>query len=47
MIVLMAIGRIVRSLPDEGPRTYADAGLQRNVPRQFIFDREIGRRAAN
>jgi hypothetical protein len=47
MIVLMAIGRTVRSLPDEGPRTYAYAGLQLNVPRQFIFEREVGRRATN
>ena len=44
MIVLMAIGHDVRSLPDEGPRTYAYAGIQLNLPRQFNFDREVGRR---
>jgi hypothetical protein len=44
MLVLMAIGHSVRSLPDEGPRTYAYAGLQFNLPRQFIFERDVGRR---
>jgi hypothetical protein len=43
MIVLMAIGRSVRSLPDEGPRTYAYAGLQLNLPRLFTFEPQGGR----
>jgi hypothetical protein len=38
MIVLMALGRTVRNLPDEGSRTYAYAGLQLNLPRQFAFE---------
>jgi len=44
MILLMAIGHSVRSQPDEGPRTYAYAGLQLNLPRQFTFERDVGRR---
>jgi hypothetical protein len=37
MILLLAGGRTVRSVPSEGPRTYLYAGLQLNVPRQFMF----------
>src|SRR5256886_10329040 len=44
MILLMAIGHSVRSLPEEGSRTYAYAGLQLNLPRQFTFERNVGRR---
>ena len=44
MILLMAIGHSVRGLPDEGSRTYAYAGLQLNLPRQFTFERNVGRR---
>jgi hypothetical protein len=38
MIALMAVGHSVRSLSDEGSRTYAYAGLQLNLPRQFTFE---------
>jgi hypothetical protein len=44
MIVLLAIGHTVRSLPDEGPRSYAYTGLQLTLPGQFKFEPEIGRR---
>jgi hypothetical protein len=44
MILLMAIGHSVRGLPEEECRTYAYAGLQLNLPRQFTFEREVGRR---
>jgi hypothetical protein len=47
MIVLMAVGRTARTLPGEGPRIYAYAGLQLNLPHQFAFEREVGRRAAH
>jgi hypothetical protein len=43
MIVLLAIGHSVLSLPDAGPRTYAYIGLQLNMPRQFTFEPEAGR----
>jgi hypothetical protein len=43
MIVLMAVGHTVRSLPDDGPRTYAYAGLQLNLPRQFAFESDARR----
>jgi hypothetical protein len=43
-ILLVALGHSIRSLPSEGPRTYAYAGLQLNLPHQFVFDREIGQR---
>ena len=46
MILLMAIGHSVRSQLDEAPRTYAYAGLQLNLPRQFTFERDVGRRPA-
>jgi hypothetical protein len=36
--VLLAVGHSVRSLPDQGPRTYAYMGLQFNLPHQFVFD---------
>ena len=41
MIALVAVGRSARSLPDEGPRTYAYVGVQLNLPRQFSFERDI------
>jgi hypothetical protein len=44
MFVLMALGHSIRSLPEEGPRTYAYIGLQLNLPRQFVFDQDMGRR---
>jgi hypothetical protein len=44
MILLLALGHSVRSLPEEGGRTYAYAGLQLNLPRQFTFEPEPGRR---
>jgi len=44
MIVLMAIGHSVRSLPEEASRTYGYAGLQLNLPRQFTFERAVGHR---
>jgi hypothetical protein len=37
MILLLAGGHTVRSVQSEGPRTYMYAGLQLNVPRQFMF----------
>jgi hypothetical protein len=43
MIVLMAAGHSVRS-PDQEARTYAYVGLQLNLPRQFTFEGEAGRR---
>jgi hypothetical protein len=43
MIVLMAAGHSVRS-PDQEARTYAYVGLQLNLPRQFTFEPEAGRR---
>jgi hypothetical protein len=43
-IVLIAIGHSLRSLPDDGPHTYAYIGLQLNLPRQFMFEPERGRR---
>jgi hypothetical protein len=43
MIALMAIGHTVRS-PDQDARTYAYVGLQLNLPRQFAFKSEVGRR---
>ena len=44
MILLIASGHSVRSLPENGSRTYAYAGVQLNLPRQFTFEREVGRR---
>ena len=41
--VLLAAGHSVRSVP-EGPRSYAYAGLQFNLPRPFVFDAEARRR---
>ena len=46
MLLMVALGHSLRGLPDEGPRTYAYAGLQFNVPHQFVFNRETGRRPA-
>src|ERR1043166_6918401 len=37
MILLLAAGHTVRSVQPEGPRTHVYAGLQLNMPRQFMF----------
>jgi hypothetical protein len=39
MILLLAAGHTVHSVPEEGPRLYFYAGLQLNLPGQFRFDR--------
>ena len=44
MILLIASGHSVRTLPEKGSRTYAYAGVQLNLPRQFTFEQQVGRR---
>jgi hypothetical protein len=44
LIVLMALGLSVRSVPSEGSRTYAYIGLQLNLPHQYRFESKARRR---
>ena len=40
IILLLASGHSVRMVSADGPRTYLYAGLQLNIPRQFVFGSE-------